>query len=111
MKADFKIGTKYTTRGRTPREHTVTDVLKTHNRAGELIHTRYEATCLIDGRPVVMRDVLSVTIERGLLAEGSGLLFAGQFEGRDIMTTPDVKHVIDHLKAEIKTLMGRGVVS
>ncbi len=43
-----------------------------------------------------------------LLSDGAGLVFAGQFEGRDMMVTPEVKRVIDYLGAEIKYLRGEG---
>jgi len=36
------------------------------------------------------------------------LVFAWQFEGRDIMVTPEAKRLIDHLNGEIKYLRGEG---
>lgn len=42
-----------------------------------------------------------------LLNDGAGLVFAGQFEGRDIMVTPEVAKVLNYLNGEIKYLRGQ----
>lgn len=63
---DFAIGTQFKTRGKYPKLCTVTDVLKTYNAAGELVHTRYVAEHDFLGVKVHDRDVVAVTIARGL---------------------------------------------
>lgn len=49
------------------RIETVTDILKTYNSAGEHIKTRYVAEHDFLGQKVTDRDVLGVTIQRGLI--------------------------------------------
>lgn len=63
--ADYKIGTKFKTRGKHPRICTVTDVLKTYNAKGELVRTRYVAVHEFCGMLVTDPDVCAVTIARG----------------------------------------------
>lgn len=66
---DYPIGTKFMTRGKHPAECTVTDVWKTYNAAGELVQTRYVATHVFCGQTVTERDIVAVTIARGLLPQ------------------------------------------
>jgi len=49
------------------RVETVTDILKTYNSAGEHIKTRYVAEHDFLGQKVTDRDVLGVTIQKGLI--------------------------------------------
>jgi len=37
----FPIGTEFTTRGKPSQRHTVVDVYRTYNSAGDLVKTRY----------------------------------------------------------------------
>jgi len=64
---EYPIGTKFKTRGKNPLVCTVIDVWKTYNKAGELVQTRYVATHDFLGMPVTDRDVVAVTIARGLI--------------------------------------------
>lgn len=63
--ARFKIGTKYTARGKQKRECTVTDILKTYNSAGELVKIRYVATHEFCGQIITEHDVVETTIAMG----------------------------------------------
>ncbi len=67
--SDYRIGTKFKTRGKVPRLCTVTDILKTYNSRGELVETRYVATHEFMGQAITDRDVVNVTIARGLVSE------------------------------------------
>ena len=62
---EITIGTKFTTRGKHPKECIVTDILKTYNSKGELVSTRYVATHEFLGQTVTDYDVVAVTIQRG----------------------------------------------
>ena len=62
---DHPIGTKFKTRGKCPRECTVTDILKTYNHAGDLVSTRYVATHEFMGRAVAEHDICATTIAMG----------------------------------------------
>jgi len=66
----IEIGTKFIKqRGKVKNDRieTVTDILKTYNSAGELVKTRYVASHDFLGQKVTDRDVLGVTIQRGLI--------------------------------------------
>tara|TARA_R110002167_G_C12633508_1_gene647764 strand:- start:849 stop:1058 length:210 start_codon:yes stop_codon:yes gene_type:complete len=66
----IEIGTKFIKqRGKVKNDRieTVTDILKTYNSAGEHIKTRYVAEHDFLGQKVTDRDVLGVTIQRGLI--------------------------------------------
>ena len=66
----IEIGTKFIKqRGKVKNDRieTVTDILKTYNSAGELVKTRYVAEHDFLGQKVTDRDVLGVTIQRGLI--------------------------------------------
>lgn len=67
----IEIGTKFIKqRGKhtnKERVETVTDILKTYNLAGELVKTRYVAEHDFLGQKVTDRDVVDVTIQRGLI--------------------------------------------
>lgn len=65
----FKIGTTYETKGKGwKRLHTVTDILKTFNAAGQLVRIRYIATHPGPiGGLVTDYDVCETTIARGRL--------------------------------------------
>jgi len=45
----------------------VTDVYKTYNFKGELVHVRYVAEHEFMGQKLVERDIVAVTIARGLV--------------------------------------------
>lgn len=64
---NFKIGTVYKSRGKVIREHTVTDILRTYNNAGEQVNLRYVATHEFCGQKMTDYDVVEATIARGLL--------------------------------------------
>lgn len=67
---EYEIGTQFMSRGKGPQFIcTVTDVWKTYNAAGELVHTRYVATHQFCGQTVTERDIVAVTIARGLIAK------------------------------------------
>lgn len=63
----YPIGTKFKTGGKAPRTCTVTDILKTYNSKGDLVSIRYVATHEFLGQTVTDRDVVAVTIARGLI--------------------------------------------
>jgi len=66
----IEIGTKFIKqRGKVKNDRieTVTDILKTYNSAGEHIKTRYVAEHDFLGQKVTDRDVLGVTIQKGLI--------------------------------------------
>lgn len=65
----FKIGQRYQTQGKCPRECTVTDILKTYNAVGELVSIRYVSTHQFMGRTVTNHDVVETTIARGAVSE------------------------------------------
>ncbi|WP_374335412.1 hypothetical protein [Methyloversatilis sp.] len=65
----FGIGTTYRTRGKSPRECMVTDVLRTYDAFGNLISIRYVAVHKIAGQMVAERDVVETTIRMGLMQE------------------------------------------
>lgn len=69
----IEIGTKFIRqRGKNTnkeRVETVTDVLKTYNKDGQHVQTRYVATHPFCGQIVTDRDVLGVTIRRGIISE------------------------------------------
>lgn len=52
--------------GHNKRVCTVVDVWKTYNVAGELIRTRYVCSHEFCGQTVTERDVLAITIQRGM---------------------------------------------
>lgn len=65
---EFPIGTKYVTRGKSPKECTIIDVLKTYNSAGTHVMTRYVASHEFMGQEVIERDVHATTVAMGLKA-------------------------------------------
>jgi hypothetical protein len=67
-KMKYPIGTKYSTRGKHPRLCTVTDIWKTYDSKGDLVRKRYVATHDMLGQTVTDRDVVEVTIARGVQA-------------------------------------------
>lgn len=67
----FPIGTTYTPRGKVARLHTITDVYKTYNSAGDLVRLRYVATHVFAGQTVTDYDVCDTTIAMGLMAKAS----------------------------------------
>lgn len=71
MKNRFNIGQTFTTRGKSPRECTVIDILRTYNSAGEMVRLRYVATHTFMGQTVTDSDVCETTIAMGavVLAE------------------------------------------
>lgn len=66
---DFPIGTKFKTRGTSPKVCTVTDILKTYNTKNELVSVRYVATHDFMGQTLTHSDVLKTTISIGWLSE------------------------------------------
>ncbi len=61
---------QYKPRGRKhPKLCTVVDVLKTYNKAGELVKTRYVSEHEFLGQTVIDRDVCETTILRGEVTE------------------------------------------
>jgi hypothetical protein len=67
-KQRFAIGTKYNTRGKHPRECTVTDFHVTRNLAGEIVRTRYVSTHNFIGQVMKDLDVVETTIAMGLIS-------------------------------------------
>jgi len=65
----FKIGTRYKTRGKNPKECIIIDIWKTYNSAGELVNTRYISTHDFLGQMVTNYDVVETTILMGLIKE------------------------------------------
>lgn len=66
-KMEYKIGTKFQTRGKFPVTCTVVDILKTYNSKNELVKVRYMATHELMGQTLTDHDVVGVTIARGLI--------------------------------------------
>lgn len=64
---DYPIGTVFRTRGKHPRVCTVTDIWRTYDAAGALVHTRYVATHELMGQTITERDVVATTIAMGLV--------------------------------------------
>lgn len=64
---DYPVGTQFMSRGKHPNLCTVSDVWKTYDAAGNLVHTRYYATHEFCGQTVTERDIVAVTIARGLV--------------------------------------------
>ena len=62
---EIKIGQKYTSRGKYPRQCTVVDIYKTYNASGELVKTSYVATQEFAGQVITDYDVPAATIIRG----------------------------------------------
>ena len=65
----YKIGTKYKTSGKNSKECTVIDILKTYNSKNELVSIRYVSEHDFLGQRVTNKDVVAVTIARGLISE------------------------------------------
>jgi len=61
----FPIGTKYCPRGRNSREHTVVDILRTFNSAGNLVAVHYVSTHDFAGQTLTSRNVIETTIAMG----------------------------------------------
>lgn len=61
----FDIGTKYKTRGKSPRSCTVVDIYKTYNSKGELVKISYISEHMFLGQIVTDRDVNETTIAMG----------------------------------------------
>lgn len=66
LEIEFKIGTVYKTRGKSPRICTVVDILKTYNHLGELVSIRYVSTHECLGQLVFNYDVVATTIKMGI---------------------------------------------
>jgi hypothetical protein len=62
------IGTKYLTRGKHPRLCTVTDIWKTYDFKGDLVHKRYVATHELCGQTVTAYDLPEATVALGVFA-------------------------------------------
>jgi hypothetical protein len=61
----FQIGQQFMSPGKHPRLCTVTDILRTYNAEGSLIHTRYEATHAGPfGSSITNHDVCETSIAR-----------------------------------------------
>lgn len=60
--ARFAIGQTFTSRGKSARLCTVTDIWRTYNSAGELVKTRYVATHDFLGQTITEHDVCETTI-------------------------------------------------
>lgn len=69
MTTTYKIGTTFRASGKQGYVRKVTDILKTYNSAGELVHVRYVAAHQFMGQTVTDSDVVAVTIARNLIAE------------------------------------------
>ena len=67
IETKFLIGTKYKTRGKSPKECTVIDILKTYNHKNELVSIRYVSSHDFMGQKVIDRDVVETTITMGLI--------------------------------------------
>ena len=65
----YPIGTQFKPIGKHTQVCTVRDVLKTYNLAGELVSIRYVADHEFCGQTVTNRDVVAVTIARGLISQ------------------------------------------
>ena len=66
MNNECLLGKQYKPRGRKhPKLCTVVDVLKTYNKDGELVRTRYVSEHEFLGQTVIDRDVCETTILRG----------------------------------------------
>ena len=61
------IGTKYLTRGKHPRLCTVTDIWKTYDSKGDLVHKRYVATHELLGQTVTAVNLPEATVALGVL--------------------------------------------
>lgn len=68
IKAPYPIGTRFTTRGKSPRVCIVVDVLTTHNSAGAFVERRYIAAHEFAGQTILDRTVTDTTIAMGLIA-------------------------------------------
>lgn len=66
QKGLYAIGTKFMTRGKSPRLCTVIDIHRTYNSAGELVRIRYVATHEFMGQTMVDGDVVATTIAMGI---------------------------------------------
>jgi hypothetical protein len=64
---EYAIGTKFKSRGKSPRLCTVIDILKTYNSKSELVKTRYVATHEFMGQVVTNYDLPAATIAMGLI--------------------------------------------
>lgn len=64
---EYAIGTKFKSKGKSPRLCTITDILKTYNSKGELVKTRYVATHNFMGQVVTDYDLPASTIAMGLI--------------------------------------------
>ncbi len=67
--ARYPIGTKFKTRGKTPRLCTVVDILRTYDNAGEMTSLRYVATHQFCGQVMADTNVVETTITMGLVTE------------------------------------------
>jgi hypothetical protein len=63
----YPIGTKFKTRGKSPRECEVIDIHTTFNHKGELVKTRYVSVHSFLGQRVVTHDLPETTITMGLM--------------------------------------------
>ncbi len=67
---NIEIGMKYIPRSdKHKRIHTVEDVLKTYNSAGDLVNTRYRCSHEFCRQKVFDNDVVQPTIARGLTTD------------------------------------------
>jgi len=63
----FKIGQRFNTSGKYPRQCTVVDILRTYNSAGALVSVRYVAEHEFLGQKILDNNVLETTIAKGLV--------------------------------------------
>ena len=63
----YKIGTRYKTSGKHPRECTVTDIHYTYNAGGKLVAIRYVSNHEFCGQKVTETDIVETTIARGFI--------------------------------------------
>jgi len=69
QKQDIKVGQKFKTRGKFPRECEVIDILKTYNLSGDLVKTEYLCQHEFMGQ-MLKHTECAVTIQRGAIMEG-----------------------------------------
>lgn len=72
----FPIGTRFTTRGKAPRESVVVDQLTTTNSKGEVVRESYVTSHEFCGQQILGHDVCDTAIARGISKEFRHLLTA-----------------------------------
>jgi hypothetical protein len=61
----YPIGLKFKPRGKHAQVHTITDILRTYNAAGELVAVRYVTEHTLAGHVITSRDICETTILMG----------------------------------------------